>query len=590
MNRFCRLTLASLIHTALITQSVLAEAPSVIPSEQPVQPTSIAPIPQHNIAQTSAKPRKEEETNYSQRIKEAEDHAFTGITPLQTPPTRLVNLETANQLPAGTVQVTGGFHQTLKGNGTGFQIYSAGLDWAISDRVQLNLSGDFYQDPPGRAIAGERYGLTIASGALSTKVRWLNQAKFSASVLSSVGSLYLSDPLPGSVRTTGNERHTTTTVGTLQVPFTYTVDPKLQLHVTPGVVFLPDSIKGNPSFGTFFNLGAGISWQPSDRVTLFANGNFPLGSGGNAIRSSNGSVFRKPIWATGLQYAVSPRFAAELYATNAFGATPTTSLLAFIPDGDQVLLGANLKYLFDLGQNYPQSWRSPLRPISDRDRQLWLDGLTLSTANTVAPDVIRLRGSVNTGESYSVNLAYGLAQDLQLELMLDEPAGEGLSSRARGGTSAKFGAAAKLRLFDQTQGDAVSLALKIGGSKDYTPRVGVGTLNIELPIVYQASPKVALFLNPKASFNGQAKPIGVGIGVNHALTDRFQLIGEVTPVFNDFRTVWSAGLRYYDPKVGFGADLYAGNAVYQQGLGSLSGDRATQVGLNLHWTLGRNRL
>lgn len=581
--------LAAQAATAQSTLPPPVESPkTTVPPKQQVNPAPVvlAPI---QTAPSPPETRIEPEISRRSISQRAEDLAPTRTSPLQSPPTRLINLETANQLPAGALQFTGGFHQTLDGFGTGFQIYSAGLDWAVSDRVQLRIAGDLYDDPPGKPIAGEQYNLSIASGSLSAKVRLFEQANISASVLGSAELLYLSEPLPP-LPANIPERRTTTAAGTIQVPFTYTVDPKVQLHVTPGVVFLPDTIKGNPAFGTFFNLGAGISWQPSERLTLFANGNLPIGSGGNAIRSSDGSVFRKLIWTTGLQFAVTPRFAAELYATNAFGSTPTTSLLAFIPDGDQVLIGANLKYLFDLGQGYPQSWRS-LKPISDRDRQLWLDGLTLSAADTIAPDVIRLRGSVNTGNSYSVNAAYGLAQDLQLELMLDRPAGENISRAARGGgTSTRFGAAVKLRLFDQTQGDAVSVAFKVGGSKDYTPKTGVGTLNVELPIIFQASPQAALFLNPKASFNGLAKPVGLGIGLNYALSDRFQLIGEFTPVFNNFRSVWSAGLRYYNPQSGFGADLFVGNAIFQQGLGSLSGDRDAHIGLNVHWTIGRNRL
>jgi hypothetical protein len=220
-----------------------------------------------------------------------------------------------------------------------------------------------------------------------------------------------------------------------------------------------------------------------------------------------------------------------------------------------------------------------------------MDGLTLSSANTLPADVVRLRGSANTNSSYSANLAIGMTEDFQLELLFDTPAGYTLSPAARGGgDDVRFGAAAKLRLFDQNKGDLVSLAVKVGGSKDYTPRTGVGTLTVELPITYQANSSLAMFVTPKASFNGSAEPVGIGLGANYALSDRFQLIGEVTPVFkNSFRSVWSAGLRYSDIKSGFGADLYAGNAVYQQGIGSLSGDTRTYVGLNLHWTFGGNR-
>ena len=516
-------------------------------------------------------------------------------SPLLEQPTRLVNLETANQLPAGTFQLNIGTQQTLSANqnrGTGFQLYYIGADWAKTDNLQLGLSVDSYDDPVPRPINGQYPNLTISSFVPSIKYQIFKDENLAVSVTGAAGYTLL-QTTPGffnnrPANPSANQIPVSVFSGALQFPISYNVNPKLQLHLTPGVAFFPNKVNGADFFGTFFNLGAGLSWQALDRLNLFANAIVPFGSGGNSINSQN-NIDKKLLWTVGTRYNVDPRVAVEAYATNAFGATPTTGLLAFIPDGNQFVLGANLKYLFDSGKNYASSFR-PKPALTNRDRSLMLDGFTLSSADTLEANIIHLTTGLKTGGNSSLLFAYSLSDNLQFEIPIEQyGGGDKFSEIQTAGPGVKYGPGAKIRFLNQAQGDPFSLSLKVLGTVDFQTKADVGTLYAELPIVYQPSPQTALFFNPKGAFNGIITRTGLGLGINQAISDKFQLIGEFTPVFSGQRSVWSAGVRYFEPQAKFGVDVYASNAIGQSGLGGLVGESGTNVGFNFHWLFTSDR-
>ncbi len=509
-------------------------------------------------------------------------------------PTRLVNLETANQLPAGTFQLTAGTQQTLsadKNRGTGFQVYYIGVDWAKTDKLQLGFSIDSYDDVLPRPINGQYPNLTISSFVPSIKYQLFKDENLAVSVAGAAGYTLL-QTTPGFFNNrpsnpSANQISASVFTGALQFPISYNVNPKLQLHLTPGIAFFPNKVNGADFFGTFFNVGAGLSWQALDRLNLFANANLPFGSGGNSINSRN-NIDKQVLWTVGTRYTVDPRVAVEAYATNAFGATPTTGLLAFIPDGNQFIFGANLKYLFDSGKNYASSFREKPK-LSHRDRSLMLDGFTLSSADTLEANIIKLTGSWGTRGNSGLTFDYSLSDNLQFQIPIEQyGGGDKLSSIQTGGPGVKIGPGAKIRFLNQSQGDPFSLSLKVLGVIDFQTKGDVGTLYTELPMVYQPNQQTALFFNPKAAFNGQITRTGLGLGINQAISDKFQLIGEFTPVFSGQKSVWSAGVRYFEPQANLGLDAYVSNAIGQNGLGGLVGN-GTSVGFNVHWLLRSDR-
>ncbi|MEM9448122.1 MAG: hypothetical protein AAGA75_06275 [Cyanobacteria bacterium P01_E01_bin.6] len=508
-------------------------------------------------------------------------------SPLERPPTRLFNLETANQLPAGSVQLSAGFHSTLTDNtpGTGNQVYYGDVTWGIRDDLQLSFIGQAFDDPPQEAIDGSLANITLLSFASSVKYRLINEERFSLGVLGSVELLSLSSPL---FDTDDSEEEV---IGALQVPLTYAVSPELQFHLTPGVSFFPGEFSDSDFYGTTFTLGAGVSWQPSERWLLYSTLNIPIGPGGNAIDSDDANIERRLVWSVGTRYNVTPKVGVDLYATNGFGVTPATSILSFIPDGDDAILGIRLNYAPDGRSTYRSSFRqTPFVPLSDRDRQLLVDGFTVTTANTVQPGSVALSTGFGSNGNYSVSLAYSPDQDFQIEGMLEEFGSEDeVSDEDSAGDDLKYLLGARIRLLDQVQGDPFSLAARVLGGRDTDSDGQTGILFFDVPLTYQVNSRAALFLNPKvAAFSSEFR-VGIGLGVNYEVIRGLQLIGEVTPVIdgeNGEPTVWAAGARYQIPRTSVNLDLYATNAIGRNGLGTLAAEPGARFGFNVNWILG----
>jgi hypothetical protein len=506
------------------------------------------------------------------------------LTPLQLSPTQLINLETANVLPAGSLLITSGAHifpRDQTGAGTGLQTYSASIEGGVTDRFQLGLAWVFFDDPLGQSFQEGVPNLGLMVFAPKFKYQFLKEDNFSLAV---AGSLEIGK-FTGSygLYTPNNLQQTTTTVGgTVQVAFTYTISDTLQWHLVPGAVFWPTTINnGGAFYGTFLNLGTGLNFTPIERLTLFADVNVPL-SNGNAV-NNQGQIVQKPVWSAGLTYLQSPTVGVDLYATNALGATPATRTLAFIPNGNQVAAGINLRYTPDLGQKYPTSFRKTTSPLSIRDTQLLLNGITVTSAETLVTGMLSLQGG--TGPGINFQLSYGLSDDAQIELV-----GQQLANNAASlDNNFKLGAYAKLRFLSQTNGDPFSFSIA-GGIEQGTVEPSTGLVTTELAFLYQVTPQFTVMFNPKASFFGGNSIVGAGLGLNYELFKGIQVIGEVTPILSGEvqNTVWAGGLRYLNPNWNVGVDIYGTNGAGTYGIGGLIGQPNNQVsvGFNLLWLLG----
>ncbi|BAY98207.1 hypothetical protein NIES37_21550 [Tolypothrix tenuis PCC 7101] len=513
------------------------------------------------------------------------------LSPLQAPPTQLHNLETANQLPKGAVQLEAGFLQVLPTDGsvsgTGLQTYQLNLDWGITDNFQIGFTGDIFDDYLKCPVRSECPFFATISYGTKLKYKILNQNSWAVGIAGAFQLLHISSDT-GIFKNSPNQPFfNVKPVGALQLPITYKASPNLQLHFTPGVVFFPDKVAGGDFFGTFFNIGTGFTWQTSRRVNLFANIQTPLGPGGNTFIAKDRSITRKLLWTVGIDYTLNPKIGAEVYATNSYGATPTTGLLGFIPDGDDLLLGVRFKHVIDLGQGYAANFSNiPRTTLAYRDRTLLFDGLTLSTASTLSTGNYQFRGGLGTHGSSSFALAYGLTEDSQLELSVDQFASsDRFSEDDISGPGIKIGGAIKLKFFDQARGDGVTLSTKLAGISETALQEGGinGTLYAELPITYQFNSQTAISINPKGAFFGSTRRIGIGIGINQAIADWLQFIGEFTPILDGERSTWATGLRLL-PSSRFGLDIFATNAIGQSGLGTLNAEPdGTNFGFSLIW-------
>ncbi|NEQ96271.1 MAG: hypothetical protein F6K30_06040 [Cyanothece sp. SIO2G6] len=508
------------------------------------------------------------------------------LSPLERQPTRLFNLETANQLADNALQLSAGFHQTLSNDSpqsaTGGQLYYGSIDWGVTEDIQIGLAGQYFDDPPPRAIADEFPNITLYSIAPNVKYRILDQAQFDLGVQGSVELFSVDSSL---FDTDGDDA--SQVVGSLHVPMTYDVGSEVQLHLTPGVSFFPGSINDTEFYDTIFSMGTGVSWQASERFTLYGTVNVPLGPGGNAISSDDQEIEQQVVWTVGSRYNVTPKVGVDLYATNGLGVTPATGILSFLPEGNDALVGLKLNYTPDLGLGYRSSFRDgSSEELSERDRQLLLDGFTLSTAQTVQPGSVLISAGGGTNDRFHASVAYSPDEDFQIEGLIEEfSSPNDLITEQVAGDNIKYALGAQLRLLNQQQGDPLSLGVRLLGGRDTDEDRQIGTLFADLPINYQVSDRTALFANPRFAAFSDEEVFGLGFGVNHEVLKGLQLIGEVTPVIDE-TVVWAAGARYAVPQTAVSLDLYASNAAGRNGLGTLVGESDTNVGFNFNWLVG----
>jgi hypothetical protein len=502
----------------------------------------------------------------------------------------LFNLETASQLNWGELAITAGvraFGNDRVTAGSALEVYSGSLDYGVDDRLQVGLAVLFYDDPLGRPVGTvSNPSLAITAIAPNFKYALLQTETLR---LSLGGSLeYLNVSTLGS-NFLGGTAAAGSLGGSVFLPLTYAPTPEVQITVTPQVSILPNTIGTANFFGTIFTIGAGINWQATPRLSVQADAIAPI-SGNNSVRGSDGSFNGRIVWSGGLRYLVSPTVGLDVYATNALGTTPATRVLSFLPDGDQVAITAQLTFTPDTYNRYARSFRgTPRPPLGMRQEQLLLDGITSRTADTLPPNLWRLRAGGGSG--LDVSLAYGISEDAQIELGLgrfDDSARTVIPNLA---SDLNLSGAAKLRFLDQQQGDPFSLSfygsVTLFGRSQASAVTGV--VGAELIAQYQPTPDLALMLTPKVAIV-ETTPAGVTLGFNYRLAEGLQLLGEFTPSLGGDRATWAAALRYLLSGDRLGLDVYVTNATGQNTFGSLvARPDGAQVGVNIHWLFGGGR-
>lgn len=567
--------IASVANVSTTAASVVVDSSRNLESNTPIQKNY---RPDSLIAQSDVKP---------------ENPSALAVSPLQKPPIRLFNLTTANQLEAGDLSLSLGprFGFIENGIGSGLQTDYGYIDYGVTNDFQVGLSASLFDDLLGRKVNGNPVNLVLNAVAPTVKYQVFKDESLQVAVAGSAEVVQLSSD-GGLFGSSSSKDYNNLVVGSLQVPITYNATRDLQLHFTPGLAFFPSSLNGSDFYGTLFKIGTGLSWQATDRLSLFADVNVPLGGKGNAINASNGNFSQRIIYSGGLRYLVTPAVGVDLYATNGFSNTPATSFLAFIPDGNQLAIGANLIYTPNTGKNFAATFRkgTPVT-LSNRDTQLSLDGFNLAGADTLLPGLFHIWGGLGSGTN--VNVAYGVTNDFQVELFGQKFNKNGDPTLESSSDSAfKLGAAAKVRFFDQVQGDPVSLGLKLAISFVQSFNAdSAGYFALEMPTSYSLNPQLSFKFNPKAGFVGSNSRFGLGLGINYALIDDLQFIGEFTPLFKSNSgqgSVWSVGLRYFYPQANVGVDVYLSNSIGQNVIGGLfPQSNGSSLGFNMHWLFGQ---
>ncbi|MCW8843121.1 MAG: hypothetical protein OQK00_06870 [Rhodobacteraceae bacterium] len=507
--------------------------------------------------------------------------------PLETHPDRFFNFTTANLLPKGTLALWVGSHQTSPGRssvGTANQFYQGGVQYALHPRVQVGIGHSEYHDPPIDPINGSTANIRFHTTSLEGKLGLFDTGRWKMAVEGSVEHFVFRSPIFG-VPTGGSASHI---IGSLHLPVTYAASDALQIHLTPGVSVLPDTIGGNAFMGTVASLGAGFSYKPSLRWTTFGSVNMPL-SGGNTITDTR-AIEKKPVVTLGARYNISPKATLDLFLTNGAGISPATRIMTMYPNGDHPMIGATVTYTPGRGPGYRPNYRGlPAEPLNMRQRHLQRDGITLTSADTLTPGIFNARALYGNHGAYAGILQFSPDYDGQIDVSYERFANDGSVAP---GTIPSFASnytiGLKLRFMDQNNGSPFSLAAVAKLGRETSSSLN-GTFFVAMPMMYKASPRLALMASPKAALWGSNEYFGFGLGANYELAPGFELMGEVTPVSDGQRVVWGAGVRYYPKNSTASVELSATNAIGSQGLGTMIGQSDVKVLLGVSMALDMRR-
>lgn len=509
---------------------------------------------------------------------------FLDQTPIEMMATNYTNFETGYLLPKGAVYLQFGSDQTSGGMSTGTQVYEGRADWAITDRFQVSAFGHVFDDPPLCGTAACDENLTFIAGGAGLKYGLVESYGLSVAAFGSVEGILLSGDL---YQNDGSKD--IDLAGSLQLPVSLTVSDSLRFHLTPGVSFLPERINNVPFYGTVPYLGAGLTWQPITGLQSYATVMLPYGTDGNTI-SKSGRIEVEPVWTAGVKMAVTPKAAVDIFATNGWGMTPATSVIALPPDASEdVAYGIRLSYTPFVGTAtrdvYFDSYRvDMLSPVTALELKEQIGGITLASADTLAPDRFLVEVGVGNRDFSDVHLAFSPDQDLQIDAIFSQyPSGGAVGKTVSPWNDEwSYMLGGKLRMMDQKYGDLFSLSGQVLAGRDFN-KPTTGVIYGALPAGLAVSEKASVRLESKFAAYGSERLWAIGGGVSVRPLRDLELIGEVTAVSDDGDTIWAAGARYDLPNTLFSADVYATNATGLHGLGTILAQDEPRYGLTLRF-------
>ncbi|MGR3455580.1 hypothetical protein [Pseudooceanicola sp.] len=497
-------------------------------------------------------------------------------TAIEVQPNDYENFTTANTLWQGVYEFELGFHQTnpaIETPGTANQVYFADVAFSPIDGLEFGAHYNTYVDPPPEPIAGATPPIEMTGGGVHAKFR-----------------LYRDDRMAISAQVAGEMMRFASTVfgstskdyifiGSAHVPLTYNITPTLQAHFTPGVSVFPSSRGGNEFYGKVASIGAGLSWQPTPRTLVYGTVTQPV-TGANTIMS-DGSYGRRPVVTVGGRYALAPNSAVEVYATNGFGATPTTGVLAFIPDGDLLLVGAKLVHTFGPGTPKKAPYdRAPGLRMTPRQRILAGDGFTLPGARVRDRGTMELHGFYGMHDSYGGALALAVDHMVELRLSYESIADDGSGAAAKlSSDEDRWTGRFKLQFMDQLDGWPVSLGLIASFGRDLDKN---GVFYTALPVMREVNDKLAVRVVPEAAFYGREEQLGLGVSASYAVGRYTNVFGEYT-LRDEGDDIWAVGAKARLGRSPFEAGLYATNAIGAFGVNAMTSQEDPRVVLSLSY-------
>ncbi len=505
------------------------------------------------------------------------------FAPLETGIFDMPGIAVAATMPKGTWHGHIGQLFADRGNagGTGKQLYFYGADVALTDRLQFGVEYTRHSDP---AIIGGIDGkLAFQAVSFHGKYKIAEVNGFTVSARAAGGYFYFSSDYYDT-NTDGHDQW----AASFYVPVSYEMSPRLTFHVSPGVSVFPDQLKGKDFYGVVPSVGAGATFQASRRLAFYGNVNVPFGDNGNTVMT-DGSVKNVPVWTVGGRYLVSPQVALDVYLTNGFGTTPLTEIQAFIPDGEEPVLGFQMNYTPGHAPNYRANYRG-VRPLTDRERHLQFRGLTLASADTLDPGMFLFTGSYGTDDNASFGGVFAPTYDMEIGYYVERLSDDG--SRGPDRTvgrdrEERYMAVGKLRFMDQNNGSPFSLSANVQAGREFKSRFGV--FYASLPMSYKFANGLALTAEPKAAGYSDERLMGLGLGANYELWRGLEVIAEVTPMTGGDAATWSLGARYHVPDTPVSFEAQATNTIGNYGVGTMIAQDEIRysVGMNVALDVGR---
>jgi len=387
-------------------------------------------------------------------------------------------------------------------------------------------------------------------------------------------------------------------VPALAFPLTIRSGEDLRFTLSPTVAFFSENhalylhtppIDDRGSFGTTFGLTTAISYNISDRFTLWGDAFFPM-TGNNSISRESGKPAKAIAYNFGFRYLVNPQVGLDVFGSNSYGIVAPLALTA---DRSYMAVGANLVFLpevFTANRRYSESKPDP----STIGGIGFLDGGTAPAGRFV----FDLQGG---SQGVMTALRYGVVRDVEIGAYLDY-----VFSNV---DESEQGLSAKVRLLNQKDGQPLTMSVVATLGQTNQPFANFFTNNrnefnrrdldreipvvfnpdnlhqarlyittISLPLQYQFDNGGAIWLTPTWAYVQRSGTdiAGFNFGGATPLWNKISFIGEVGANFAgngngfignelDDMIPWTAAVRWYpqgiDSQYPLQVELYFTNRV-----------------------------
>jgi len=480
-------------------------------------------------------------------------------------------------------------------NGTGNQNYALRGDLQLTEKLLISAYYTYADDPLYKAPASKPSNpgnfWTVYGGALRGRLAGGSNWQWAAEgavELFSVGSGCGSDcpggnsDEPNIFNNSGQQVFTRNVVGSLSLPLSWQANKQLQLSFVPAVAWLPASQGASQGgagefFGTNISVGVGANYRPSPQLQLFGSAMVPLGPGNNSF-DSNLVYSRTPILSVGSSYAINPRIGLEASITNGFGLSPSTAILALPSSPWQPMLSGR----FTWTPSAPDS-KSP--NYTARQASLAMGGLTTNTALTPASGTKQVSINADSRGNLFGFAGVSVSNDFQFQVAGGQfngisPQNNFVSTYAGDGNY-NIRVGGKAMVMRPTKRLPIWSGGRISVGRNYQSSSYQGYFFFESMNTWEATPWLALSINPKVANSGLGTPWGAGFSANIQLGNHFQLIPEINAVATDLGgtngTNGTLALRWLaNPKTI--ADLYVSNAAGLLDMGQLMGNNQVRFG------------